>query len=139
MKANWEKHREAFTQQSIERYARMKAEGSGLLSEQAEARKREAAAWIMKKAARALHAETNYNEVYAEAQARIREEQPFNHSDDYYEYLKWLGHETVNSPECRELADSFMSDAIPRFASAWRKKRGAGQQEALTTYEESER
>lgn len=125
MKANWEKHRDTFVRQAIDRYARMKDEGTGIVSEQSEAKKRKAAKWIMKRASDAMHAETDYNETYAEVQARIRRERPFEPGGDYYEYCKWLGAEVVNSPECREIADSFMSEAIPRFAAEWQQKKVA--------------
>lgn len=125
MKQNWENNRDLFVQQSIDRYQRMKETGTGIVSEQAESRKRKANAWIMKKASRALHSETNYNEVYAEVQERIRNEQPFDPKGDYYEYLKWLGSQVVNSPECRQIADTFLSKAIPRFAKEWQQRKGS--------------
>jgi hypothetical protein len=128
MKANWEKHRNTFTAQSIERYQRMAAEGSGICSDDSEARKRLAAKWIMKRAQEALHTETDYNEVYAMVQARLRREMPYDgpaESADYYEYCSKLGRAVTLSPECREIADSFLAEAIPRFAAEWRKHKVA--------------
>ena len=125
MKENWEKYRDTFTQHSAERYQQMLKTGSGLLSEEAEERKRAAAKWIMKRANDALHEETDYNEVYARVQARIRAEQPFDGEGDYYTYCRWLGREVVNSPECRQVADEYMSEAIPRFSALWRERKAA--------------
>lgn len=89
------------------------------------AERRSMSSWVMKAAGKALRTETNYPELFAAAQARLRAEHPFNGqipSDDYYEYCRMLGTLTVNSPECRALADSFMSDAIPRFTAEWQSK-----------------
>ncbi len=90
------------------------------------AERRSMSSWVMKAAGKALRTETNYPELFAAAQARLRAEHPFNGqipSDDYYEYCRMLGTLTVNSPECRALADSFMSDAIPRFTAEWQSKK----------------
>lgn len=78
--------------------------------------------WIMKAAAKALRTETNYVELFTEALARLRGEHPFNGqipSEDYYEYCRMIGTMVVNSPECRTLADSFMTTALPRFTAEW--------------------
>lgn len=123
MKANWEKHRDLFTRQSAERYQAMLEAGTGLLSDEAKARKVEANKWILKQATGALHTETDYNEVYAEVQARLRREQPFSPGEDYYEYCKWLGNAVVMSPECRQIADAFLGEAIPRFAKEWNARK----------------
>lgn len=126
MKATWEKHREHLTAVAHERYASMVENGTGLCSTDSMARKAKASKWIMKQAQGALHAETDYDEVYAEVQARLRRECPYDGpptGEDYMDYLRKLGRDVVNSPECRELADSFMAKAIPRFAAEWKKKK----------------
>ncbi len=125
MKQNWVKYREKFTQDAIEKYAR----GEACNSEEAKANKAKAAKWIMKKAQEALHTETDYDERYAEIQAQLRREMPYDgplETSDYYDYLQKLGKATVNHPELRELADTFMSEAIPRFAAAWHERKGQG-------------
>lgn len=125
MKATWQNRRELFVAYAIERYARFAEQGVGLLSSEAVARKNAAAKWIMTKAQEALHAETNYNEVFAEVQDRLRREMPFDETGneaDYFDYLKRLGSAVVNSPECRAIADVFMAEAIPRFGREWRAR-----------------
>jgi hypothetical protein len=122
MKATWLKHREHLIAVAVERYA----SGVGINSPEARARKAAACKWIFTKAQEALHTETDYNAVYAEVQARLRQEMPYDgpqEGSDYMEYLGKLGRETVNSPECRTLADTFMSEAIPRFAAEWNKRK----------------
>ena len=130
MSANWQRHRESFIQQSIDRYERMASEGTGLLSEEAKAKKAVANKWILKQAQAALHTETDYDVTYTEVQARLRMERPYDgpqEGSDYLEYLQWLGRSVVNSPECRAIADDFLSRAIPHFAAEWntRKKQAA--------------
>lgn len=122
MKENWAQYREEYTQRAAEQYQQMERDGTGLLSEKALERKLQATKWIMKRANEALHSETEYNEVYAAVQARIRIEQPFEEGD-YIDYCRWLGTQVVNSPECREIADGFLSGAIPRFAAQWQNKK----------------
>ena len=126
MRENWVRHRDVFIENAHARYAQMLADGTGLCSEDAKERKREANKWIMKRANDAMHAETNYDETYTEVQARIRREQPFigeANGGDYYEYCSWLGTQVVTSPECREIADAFMAEAIPRFAAEWNARK----------------
>jgi len=125
MKRNWEKYRGLFTAQSIARYQRMIDGEYGLWSKDALKNKKAACKWIMQSASEAMHNETNYNEVYAEVQARIRSEQPPEPDGDYYEYLKWLGTQVVSSRECMEIANAFMALAIPRFAKAWNARKAA--------------
>lgn len=122
LKAVWETHREQFIAASIDRYAR----GIGLNSEEANAKRDEAHRWIMKKAQEALHTETDYNLVFADAQARLRREMPYDgplEGSDYMEYLGKIGRATASSPECRQLSDTFMSEALPRFAAEWRRRK----------------
>jgi len=123
MTANWVKHREVYVAQAIERYEQSEISGVGINSDDAKAKKAEAAKWIMTKAGAAMRAETDYNAVYTEVQARLRREMPYDgpqNNSDYYDYSKKLGHAVVNSPECRAIADEFMATAIPRFAKKWR-------------------
>jgi hypothetical protein len=120
MKGNWEKHRDAFTAISVERYAR----GEGIASEEAKARKAVASKWIMKRAQEALHAETDYNLVYAEVQAELRNAHPYDpNTDDYYEYCKKLGTLVVSDPRCMSIANSFLATAIPHYAAEWQKRK----------------
>ena len=136
MKDNWRKYRDEWTAAAAERYERMAAEGTGLRSDEAEAKKVAAAKWILKQANAAMREETNYNEVYAEVQARIRAEQPFNGpEEDYFDYLKWLGHEVVTSAECREIAETYLSAAIPRFSAQWRRHKAQGIEAGTATTE----
>ena len=126
MKANWEKHRDLYLEKAYERSAQDQANGTGIWSEDAIARKNAASKWIMKKSAEAMRLETDYNEVYATVQARLRAEMPYDGPQDgseYMDYLQRLGTAVVSSPECREIADRFMSEAIPRFAKAWRERK----------------
>jgi hypothetical protein len=124
MKATWGKHRELFTAAAVERYA----SGVGINSDEGKAKKAAACKWIMTQAQEALHTETDYNLVYTEVQARLRREMPYDgpqEGSDYMEYLRKLGLATVSSPECRSIADAFLSEAIPRFAAEWKKRRAA--------------
>jgi len=111
-------HKEMYRQMAKDRYAA----GLGINSEESKAAKAAASKWIMKAAKDALHAETNYNELYQEAHIRLRREMPYDGPSDgadYHEYIKKLGTATVNSPECRKAADDFMALAIPMFAKKW--------------------
>lgn len=131
MRANWEKHRDLYIAQASERYIN----GIGLNSDEANAKRSAAAAWIMKRAQAALHTETNYDAVYADVQARLRREMPYDgpkNESDYYDYLKNLGKATVSHPECRSIADHFMAEAIPRFSAQWRNRRKPHHKEPLT-------
>lgn len=123
MKETWIKHREKFTQIAIDRYAR----GEGVNSEEGKANKVRAAKWIMQKAQEALHTETDFDERYAEIQAQLRREMPYDGplgTSDYYDYLKKLGVAVASHPVLREIADAFMSEAIPRFSKLWATKKG---------------
>jgi hypothetical protein len=114
-----ETHKEMYRKMAKDRYAA----GLGLNSDAAKSAKVAAGKWIMKAAKDALHSETNYNEVYREAHLRLRREMPYDGPSDgadYHEYIKKLGTATVNSPECRQVADDFMRVAIPRFAKKWK-------------------
>jgi hypothetical protein len=122
MKANWERHRDSFVASSVERYAR----GEGFNSEEAKQKKAEANKWIMTKAQEALHSETDIDVVFMEVQERLRREMPYDgplETSDYYDYLKKLGTAVANSQEIRGLADTFMAEAIPRFAAQWQTMR----------------
>jgi hypothetical protein len=115
-------HKEMYRKLAKDRYA----DGLGLNSDAAKAAKVAAGKWIMKAAKDALHSETNYNEVYREAHLRLRREMPYDGPSDgadYHEYIKKLGTATVNSPECRKVADEFMRVAIPRFAKKWQAQK----------------
>jgi len=117
-----ETHKEMYRQLATDRYAA----GVGINSEESKAAKANASKWIMKAANDALHSETNYNDVYREVHLRLRREMPYDgpsDSADYYEYCKKLGTAVVSSPECREVADSFMRTAIPRFAKEWQERK----------------
>ncbi len=117
-----ETHKEMYRQMAKDRYA----DGLGINSEKSKAAKVAANKWIMKAAKDALHSETNYNEVYREAHLRLRREMPYDGPSDgadYHEYIKKLGTATVNSPECRKVADDFMRVAIPRFAKKWHEQK----------------
>jgi hypothetical protein len=116
-----ETHKEMYRKIAKDRYAA----GLGLNSDAAKSAKVAAGKWIMKAAKDALHSETNYNEVYREAHLRLRREMPYDGPSDgadYHEYIKKLGTATVNSPECRQVADDFMRVAIPRFAKKWQDR-----------------
>lgn len=123
MKANWEKHRDIFTQQALDRYER----GVCSLNQgEAEERKRAAAKWIMTQAQASLHSETNYDEVFRNVQARIRSEHPFygdTESRDYYEYCQKIGKMVTSHPECRAIADQHLGIAITRFSAQWQAKK----------------
>jgi len=126
MKTTWETRREQFTVQAAERYLRHEEAGTGINSPDAKRRKAIAVQWIMKKAQEAFHAETEYNAVYAEVQARLRREMPYDgpqEGSDYMDYLQMLGRAVTCSPECRTIADTFLSEAISRFAKAWNARR----------------
>lgn len=130
MKANWVKHRDLFIQQASDRYARHLADGTGINSDESKAKKAIASRWILKKANDAMHAETDYDIVFGEVLERMRRQRPYDgpleHSD-YYEYCKIIGTAVTSSPECRAIADPFMSKAIPRFAAEYRQtKQGRG-------------
>lgn len=115
-------HKEMYRKMAKDRYAA----GLGLNSDTAKSAKVAAGKWIMKAAHAALHLETNYDELYRDAQLRLRREMPYDGPSDcadYYEYIKKLGTATVNSPECRKVADDFMRVAIPRFAKKWQAQK----------------
>jgi hypothetical protein len=115
-------HKEMYREMAKDRYAA----GLGINSDTAKSAKVAAGKWIMKAANEALHSETNYNEVYREAHLRLRREMPYDGPSDgadYHEYIKKLGTATVNSPECRKVADDFMRVAIPRFAKKWQEQK----------------
>lgn len=115
-------HKEMYRKIAKDRYAA----GLGLNSDAAKSAKVAAGKWIMKAAKDALHSETNYNEVYREAHLRLRREMPYDGPSDgadYHEYIKKLGTATVNSHECRQVADDFMRVAIPRFAKKWQAQK----------------
>ena len=105
---------------AVERYV----QGIGISSDGAMANKATANRWILKQAQAALHAETSFNAIYADVQARLRLEMPYDgplDSSDYHDYLSKLGSAVTHHPEIRAIADAFMSEAIPRFAEEWRR------------------
>lgn len=117
-----ETHKEMYRQVAKDRYDA----GLGINSEESKSSKAAASKWIMKAANDALHAETDYDEAYREAHLRLRREMPYDGPGgdaDYYDYCKRLGTAVVNSPECRKIADEFMSLAIPRFAKIWQERK----------------
>jgi len=117
-----ESHKEMYRQLAKDRYAA----GLGINSEESKAAKSAASKWIMKAANDAMRTETNYNEVYREVHLRLRREMPYDGPSDcadYYDYCKKLGTAVVNSPECRKIADEFLSSAIPRFAKQWQERK----------------
>lgn len=117
MKANWDKHRDAYVRAACEKYAR----GVGINTEESERRRVAAARWIMKRSVEALHDETDYDEVFTQVQHRLRAEMPYDElvHGDYRDYSRELGTKVVNSAECRAIADAFMSLAITRFSAEW--------------------
>ena len=122
LKAVWVNHRDKFTQYAVERYAR----GEACNSEEGKRNKVIAAKWIMKKAQEALHTETDYDAQYAEVQAQLRREMPYDgplDSSDYFDYLQKLGKAVVNHPDLRKLQDEYMKNAIPKFSAEWRAKK----------------
>jgi hypothetical protein len=126
MKENWNRFRDKFIQDAIRKYHSGKTIGTP----EAEAKKRAAAKWIMTQAQAALHTETDYDATYAEVQRRIRLQNPYTgpeNSADYFDYLRWLGREVTTSPECRAIADGFLSKAIPRFADEWNRQKSPTQ------------
>lgn len=129
MKENWRRYRDHYRQSAVERYRNSLEAGVGINSDDAKALKRTAAKWIMTKAQEAMHTETDYDEVFSEVSARMRREMPYDGPSgtaDYFEYLKQLGIAVVNSKECRSISDSFMAEAIPKFAQQWRELRKKG-------------
>ena len=119
MRRTWEKRRDQFCLESAERMTRMIAEGTGIASPEAKARKATAAKWIMKKAAAALRAETNYLAIFSEVHNRLRREMPYDGpatNADYHDYCSKLAHAVCTSEECSSVANAFMVEAIPRFA-----------------------
>jgi hypothetical protein len=124
MKRNWEQYRELYTAQSVERYAA----GIGINNAEAEAKKRIAAKWIMKKAQEALHTQTDYDAVFTEVHNRLRREMPYDGpqgTSDYFDYLSKLARAVASSPECRVIADTFLSEAIPQFSQEWQSMKKA--------------
>lgn len=129
MTENWKKYRDQYVSAAIKRYEREATDGTGINCGAKAQRKVEACKWIMKKAKEALHNETAIDQMFTSVQARLRVEMPFrgqSESEDYYEYLKILGKAVVEDPEYRALADTFMSQAIPRFAAEWNSLRATG-------------
>lgn len=126
MKQNWQKHRDLFVQQAIERFHKSALEGSGLNSDESKKLSAQAAKWIFKRAQAALHSETDYDAIFTEVQARLRRERPFDGDEsgaDYFDYLRQLCRDVVMSPECRILSDTFMASAIPRFSDEWQRNK----------------
>lgn len=125
-KKMWAERRGHFVQLAVDRYARMVAEGTGICSEDSVARKNAASKWIMQKAQDELHANTEFNELYRETQARLRRDNPYDETGndaDYFAYCSWLGTAVASDPVVRALADTFMSAAIPRWAKAWQERK----------------
>jgi len=130
MKAVWVNHREKLTQLAVERYTR----GEACNSEEGKKNKAIANKWIMKKAQEALHLETDYDERYADIQAQLRREMPYDgplNNSDYFDYLRKLGQAVVKHPDLRKLQDEFMKKAIPRFSAEWLKKREESARETI--------
>lgn len=130
MLANWGKYRDQFLAQASARYARFLEAGVGICSEVAKGRKAEASMWIMKRANQFLHTETDYNTVFTDAVRRLRRENPYDgplEGSDYLDYCRMIGIAVTSSPECRDLADTFMSGAIPRAAAEWNAKKKEGE------------
>lgn len=129
MKNNWQKYRRQYEKMALERYSKMADEGSGICSDSAKANKKTATKWIMQQAQDALHTETDYDEMFASIQAQLRRETPFEgdrSGADYVEYCREIGLATANHPDLRHLADSFMSDAIPKYAAEWNSRKKDG-------------
>jgi hypothetical protein len=87
---------------------------------------RDRSKWIFKKATEAFYIETNYIELHTAAMARFRREMPYDgpkEGSDYMDYCSKLCTAAHKSPECREIASSFMREAIPRFAEEWERRK----------------
>lgn len=126
MKENWERYRDRFMEAATERYLRHRENGEGIWSEDSIERKAVAAKWIMKKAQEALHAETPIDEKMSELQYRLRLEMPYDGPQDgseYADYCQKLCRAILAHPEYRAIADPFMSEAIPRFAEEWQRRK----------------
>lgn len=140
MKKNWERYRELYEAQSVDRYLQMRENQTGLCSPEAMRKRDERAKWVLTKAQEALHAETDYDATYAEVQARLREESPYDAVEwggDYMGYLQDLGRKVVSSPECRGIADPFLSAAFSRFSEEWSKLPTAPEQKTTAAASQS--
>lgn len=108
---------------ALQRYEQMMATGTGICSTETRALTANAAKWVMKKARAAMEVETDFVEVWARVQDRLRREMPYDGplgTADYFEYSRKLGKALTADPEIRELQDGFMSEAIPRFYAEWK-------------------
>lgn len=126
MKRTWEARREHMLAAQAQSYQQMVENGTGICSDEAKQNKATANKWIMKRAWEAMMAETDYSKTYGEVQMRLRREMPYDgpqEGSDYIDYLQKLCRAIVSSPECRAIQDSFMSEAIPRFAEEWKKRK----------------
>jgi hypothetical protein len=116
--------RARFEAQAAAKYAA----GIGVSSEIGKRNKAAANKWILKRANAELRADTEYNALFRDTQARLRLERPYDGPQtpsDYNAYLADLCREVVNSPEMRALQDAFMAKAIPRCAAEWNRLKEA--------------
>lgn len=123
-KRNWENPaiRARLTDCAVERYQA----GKAIASDEAKRKKAEASRWILREALKEFRASTDYNAVYAAVQAEIRQSMPYDGPTDhayYQEYLGKLGRAVVSDPRLRSMQDSFMVDAIPRWAAKWAERK----------------
>lgn len=126
LKRTWAARREHMLKLTLDRSKKQQEAGTGIFSEESEQRKRRAAKWILSRAHEALCNETEFTTVMSRMQKHFRAEFPFLGGDqeDYFEYLKEIDRMVLHSPEVRELVDSFMSEAVPRFSKEWRDGKG---------------
>jgi len=100
--------------------------GGGINSPQAIARSRAACTWIMEHANHELNADEEYKTLFRDTHIRLREEMPYVPRDwdnDYIAYCSQLCTAVAKDSAVRAMADSYMRDALPRWAAKWPAER----------------
>ena len=95
----------------------------GICSDEVKVRNANAAKWVMKKARAAMEAETDFIALWTDTLERLRRETPYDgpsDCSDYFDYQRRIGKAMLSDPALREIQDSFMKHAIPRFYAEWR-------------------
>lgn len=109
---------------ALRRYENFAAAKIGICSDEQRAITASIGRWVLKKAQEALHAETDFDEVFTAVQDELRRDMPYDGllgTSDYFDYLKKLGSRTASDRRVREIADAFMKHTIPRFHEERRK------------------
>jgi hypothetical protein len=122
-KANWADPviRERLTEASRNNYAQLHTEAARLAS-------RTAAKWILKQAWAEMLAATDYANTYRDVQAEMRMKYPYDGPQDsaaYSKHCQRIGRLVVTDQRLKDIQFDFMRDAIPRWADAWKNKKGA--------------